>query len=39
MASGLKCALVDSTFVYTVVIYHVGTSNKCICQIYNDVIN
>ena len=30
--------IVDSTLVYKVVIYHIGTFDKCICQIYN-IIN
>ena len=28
--------IVDSTLVYTVVIYDIGTFDKCICRIYND---
>ena len=31
--------IVESTLVYIVVIYHIFPYNKCICQIYNDVIN
>ena len=31
--------IVDSTLVYTVVIYHIFTFNKCTCRIYNDIIN
>ena len=31
--------IVDSTLVNTVVIYHIGTFDKCICRIYNDIIN
>ena len=44
-ALGLICALayliniVDSTLVYTLVIYHVGSLDKCISRIYNDIIN
>ena len=30
--------IVDSTLVYTVVIYHIGTFDKCKCLIYNDII-
>ena len=30
--------IVDSTLVYTAVIYHIGTFDKCII-IYNDIIN
>ena len=32
-------SIVDSTLVYTVVICHFGTFDKCICRIYNDIIN
>ena len=31
--------IVNSTLVYTVVTYHIGTFDKCICRIYNDIIN
>ena len=34
--------IIDSTFVYTVVIYHIddiGTFDRCIYRIYNDIIN
>ena len=31
--------IVDITLVYTVVIYRIGTFDKCICRIYNDIIN
>ena len=31
--------IVDSTLVYTVVIYHIDIFDKCICRIYNDIIN
>ena len=31
--------IVDSTLVYTVVIYQIGTFDKCICRIDNDMIN
>ena len=31
--------IVDITLLYTVVIYHIGTFNKCIWRIYNDIIN
>ena len=32
-------SIVDSTLVYTVVIYRIDTFHKCICRIYNDIIN
>ena len=28
--------IVDSTLVYTVVLYHIGTFDRCICRINND---
>ena len=31
--------IVDITLVYIVVIYHIFPFNKCICQIYHDIIN
>ena len=31
--------IVDNTLVYTVVIYHIGTFDRCICRIYYDILN
>ena len=31
--------IVESTLVYSVMIFHIGAFHKCICRIYNDIIN
>ena len=48
-ALGILINIVDSTLVYctnvlstiliNIVIYHIGTFDRCICRIYNDRIN
>ena len=31
--------IVDSSLAFTVVIYQIGAFYKCICRIFNDIIN